>query len=97
MTAKDLKDRLKSRPKTNEHSVKGFFTALQEDLDLLDELVDRYNEKGARTRNSEVIRVAIRALAEMKDERVLEILCGLPKSSQGPKKTAVRENKSSIK
>lgn len=86
MASSDLKERLKKRPKTDEHSVKGFFTGLQEDLDLLEKLVDRYNEKGARTCASEVVRIAIRALDGTKDEKALEILCKLPKSSQGPKR-----------
>ncbi len=87
MASKDLKDRLKNRPKTNEHSVKGYFTMLQEDLELLEGLVDRYNEKGARTCKAEVVRVAIRVLDKMLDEKGLEILCGIPKSSQGPKRS----------
>lgn len=86
MASKDFKNRLKNRPKTDELSVNGYFTMLQKDLEMLDGLVDRYNEKGARTCKSEVVRVAIRALAAKKDEEGLEILCELPKSSQGPKK-----------
>lgn len=92
MASNDLRERLKNRPKTDEHSVNGFFTGLQEDLDLLDSLVDRYNEKGARTSKSEVVRVALRVLAGMKDEKALEILCELPKSSQGPKKRTKKDD-----
>lgn len=85
MASKDLKERVRNRPKTSEHSVRNGFTMLKSDTDLLQALVDRYNEKGARTCKAEVIRLAIRALAKVPDEKALEILCELPKSSAGPK------------
>jgi hypothetical protein len=83
MASKDLKERLKKRPIAEEHSVRDGYTMLQSDLELLKGLVERYNDKGARTCKAEVVRIAIQALAKLPDEQVLEMLCKLPKSPVG--------------
>jgi len=83
MAAKDLKQRLKNRPLTEEIAKRPDFTMLQEDASLLDELVDRYNERGARTNKAEVVRLGLRALVKIGDEKALQLLCNLLKLKTG--------------
>ena len=83
MAVDDLKRRLKNRPLTEEIAERPGFTMLQQDTALLDELVDRYNERGARTSKAEVVRLGLRALVEIGDDKALEMLCNLLKLVKG--------------
>jgi hypothetical protein len=101
MTIKDAESRLENRPLTSEKPVPRLYSMLSSDRNLLKSLAKKFDRKGARVKDCEVVRAALIALDKMNEEDWVDILSNLPKcagrwgpkkkSTQGSKKT---ENKS---
>ena len=83
MDAKEIKKRAEKRPVTDEHPQKRNYKLLQEELDLIDELTDKYGK--TKVNDTEVVRAAIRAFDEMPKDKGLELIFNLPKVKPGPK------------
>lgn len=82
MAAQDVKSRLKNRPRATESPIGCLYSMLPSDLELLESLADRFNEKGARINNSEVVRAGLAALKILKDEQWVRVISQLPKCAQ---------------
>lgn len=82
MAARDVKSRLKNRPRATESPVGCLYSMLPSDLKLLESLADKFNEKGARINNSEVVRAGLAALKILKEEQWVRVISQLPKCAQ---------------
>lgn len=98
MAVRDAESRLENRPLTNEKPVPRLYSMLSSDRNLLKLLAKKFDRKGARIKDCEVIRAALIALDKMSEEEWVDILSRLPKcagrwgkknkDASGPKKTA---------
>ena len=86
MSEKELKEGLKNRRVTDEHSVRKDYTMLPSDAEQVEKLANSFNKYGARINNSEVIRAGLYALKQLKTAEALRIVCKLPKLRTGAKK-----------
>ena|ERR1051326_7536243 len=82
MATRDVKTRLKNRPPAIEAPINRLYSMLPSDLELIESLADRFNQKGARINNSEVVRAGLIALKEMKEEEWVNVISRLPKCRQ---------------
>lgn len=82
MAVREVKDRLKNRPPAIEAPINRLYSMLPSDLELIEELADKFNQKGARINNSEVVRAGLIALQEMKEEEWVSVISRLPKCRQ---------------
>jgi Arc/MetJ-type ribon-helix-helix transcriptional regulator len=82
MAVRDVKTRLKNRPPAIEAPINRLYSMLPSDLELIEALADKFNQKGARINNSEVVRAGLIALQEMKEEQWVNVISRLPKCRQ---------------
>lgn len=77
--AKNAESRLKNRPPARENTIPRLYSMLPSDLELVEELAKKFDRKGARISNSEVVRAGLLALDEMDEEEWVDVLSRLPK------------------
>lgn len=79
MAVREVKNRLKDRPSAIEAPINRLYSMLPSDLELIEALADKFNQKGARINNSEVVRAGLIALQGMKEEEWVGVISRLPK------------------
>lgn len=101
MAAKDVKTRLKNRPPATEATINRLYSMLPSDLELIESLADKFNQKGARINNSEVVRAGLAALQGMEEKDWVDVISQLPrcrhKKERKQTSTKVIQNRSGAK
>jgi hypothetical protein len=76
---KNVRAGLNDRPLAAENTIGRLFSVLPADVELIENLAKKFDRKGARINNSEVVRAGLMALAGMSNDEWLNLLSRLPK------------------